>query len=339
MQISVKTANSAYDVIVERGALHKAGAYLSLRRRVLIVTDTGVPAAYAKAVAGACKQPVLLTIPQGEQSKCMETYALLLETLVKNDFTRTDCVVAVGGGVVGDLAGFAASTYMRGVDFYNVPTTVLSQVDSSIGGKTAIDFMGLKNIVGAFYPPKRVLIDPDTLTTLPARQIANGLAESVKMALTSDAELFALLETGDLQDAAVLDEVIARSLAIKKQVVEQDERESGVRKILNFGHTLAHAWESVNALDTYYHGECVAAGMVPMCAPAVRERLVPVLERLQLPTRLAGDTQALIRACRHDKKMTDEDITVVHVPEIGQYTLQTIPFSTLETRIRQVLDR
>ncbi|MBQ1950470.1 MAG: 3-dehydroquinate synthase [Clostridia bacterium] len=339
MRIPVKTSQGAYDIVLERGALKKAGTYLSLQRRVLIVTDTGVPPAYAERVASACKSPVILTIPQGERSKQMETYTLLLETLVKNDFTRTDCVVAVGGGVVGDLAGFAASTYMRGIDFYNIPTTVLSQVDSSIGGKTAIDFMGLKNIVGAFYPPKRVLIDPDTLATLPARQIANGLAESVKMALTSDAELFTLFETGDLREAAVLDTVIARSLAIKKQVVEQDEHESGLRKILNFGHTLAHALESVHGMDTYYHGECVAIGMVPMCAPAVRERLLPVLERLQLPTQLAGDAEALIAACRHDKKMTDEDITVVYVPEIGQYALHAIPFTALETRIREVLDK
>ena len=339
MRIPVKTSQGAYDIVLERGALKKAGTYLSLQRRVLIVTDTGVPPAYAERVASACKSPVILTIPQGERSKQMETYTLLLETLVKNDFTRTDCVVAVGGGVVGDLAGFAASTYMRGIDFYNIPTTVLSQVDSSIGGKTAIDFMGLKNIVGAFYPPKRVLIDPDTLATLPARQIANGLAESVKMALTSDAELFTLFETGDLREAAVLDTVIARSLAIKKQVVEQDEHESGLRKILNFGHTLAHALESVHGMDTYYHGECVAIGMVPMCAPAVRERLLPVLERLQLPTQLAGDAEALIAACRHDKKMTDEDITVVYVPEIGQYALHAISFTALETRIREVLDK
>ncbi len=338
MIIPVKTATGSYDIVLERGALKKAGDYLPLERRVLVVTDSGVPAEYAQTVADCCQEPVILTIPQGERSKQMDTFTSVLEALVVNGFTRTDCVVAVGGGVVGDLSGFAAATFMRGIDFYNIPTTVLSQVDSSIGGKTAIDFMGLKNIVGAFYPPRRVLIDPDTLSTLPSRQIANGLAESVKMSLTNDPELFRLFETGNMQDPDTLDTIIARSLAIKKRVVEEDEHEAGLRKVLNFGHTLAHAIESVYDMETYYHGECVAIGMVPMCSFAVRKRLLPVLRNLGLPTELAGEAQALIDACRHDKKMAGQDITVVTVPAIGEFTLQTIPFHELEIRIREVLE-
>ncbi len=336
MIIPVKTSQGTYDIILERGVLQRAGEYLPLQRRVLVVTDDGVPPVYAQTVAACCKEPTILTIPQGEHSKQMDTYRLVLKALVENDFTRTDCVVAVGGGVVGDLSGFAASTFMRGIDFYNVPTTLLSQVDSSIGGKTAIDFMGLKNIVGAFYPPKAVLIDPDTLQTLPSRQIANGLSEAVKMSLTNDPELFALFKQGDVNDPATLDTIIYRSLLIKKQVVEEDERESGLRKVLNFGHTLAHAIESVYDMETYYHGECVAIGMIPMCSPVVRQQLLPVLEKLGLPATMPGETQAMIDACRHDKKMAGRDITVVYVPTVGEFELKTLPFEQLEAIIRQV---
>ena len=337
MIIPVQTSTGPYNIILERGAIHNAAGHMDLDRRVLIVTDSGVPAIYAQAVAAQCREPVIHTIPQGEDSKQMDTYRQLLSVLVEKDFTRTDCIVAVGGGVVGDLAGFTASTFMRGIDFYNIPTTVLSQVDSSIGGKTAINFMGLKNIVGAFYPPRCVIIDPDTLSTLPPRQVSNGLCEALKMSLTSDRELFDIFETADLSDPTVLDTVIAKALLIKKQVVEEDEHESGLRKILNFGHTLAHAMESVHHLKNYYHGECVAIGMVPMCSEAVRERLVPVLEKLKLPTTLTGDAEALIEACRHDKKMSGRDITIVYVPEIGSFRLEKIPFGEMEERIRQVL--
>ena len=197
--------------------------------------------------------------------------------------------------------------------------------------------MGLKNLVGAFYPPKAVLIDPDTLSTLSERQVSNGLAEAVKMALTSDSELFTLFETADLSTPSVLDEIIRRALLVKKQAVEEDEREAGVRKILNFGHTLAHAIESVYGMDTYYHGECVALGMVPMCAPVVRERLLPVLRRLNLPTEIVGDAEAVLDACRHDKKMAGDTITVVYVPQIGTHELKSISFAEYEKMIREVL--
>ena len=335
MTITVKTGTGSYNIRLKRGALEQAGEIFNLNRRVLIVTDTGVPKEYAQTVAEQCKTPVIKTIPEGEKSKQINTYSDVLQTLVENGFTRTDCVVAVGGGVVGDLAGFAAATYMRGIDFYNVPTTVLSQVDSSIGGKTAIDFGGYKNIVGAFYPPRAVLIDPDTLKTLPARQISNGLSEAVKMALTSDEELFQIFEKSNISDS--LDVVIEHALYIKKQVVEQDEFEGGLRKILNFGHTLAHAIESAEGMENYYHGECVALGMIPMCSSSVRERLIPVLERLNLPTKIDFDKETLINAASHDKKMSGDSITVVYVKTAGSFELKKISFSEYADMIRQVL--
>ena len=334
MNINVKTASGGYDIVLERGAISRLNEYLKLERKVLIVTDSGVPALYAETVAKQCKTPVILTIPQGEQSKQTDTWGLLLKTMVENNFTRTDCVVAVGGGVVGDLSGFVAACFMRGIDFYNIPTTVLSQVDSSIGGKTAVDFMGYKNLVGAFYPPKAVIIDTNTLKTLPERQVSNGLCEALKMATTLDEELFQIFENNDITDA-VLDDIIYRSLLIKKAVVEEDEHESGLRKVLNFGHTLAHAVESFN-MDKYYHGECVAIGMIPMCSNEVKQRLLPILNKLNLPTLIEEKADALIEACKHDKKAFGESITVVTVDKIGGFNFKNISFSELEQLIRSV---
>jgi 3-dehydroquinate synthase len=326
MIIPVKTSTGGYDIVLERGALSRTDQYLNLDRRVLIVTDDGVPEIYAKTVAQSCKEPHIVTLPQGENTKCFDSFKLLLSELVKLGFTRTDCVVAVGGGVMGDLAGFVAASFMRGIDFYNIPTTVLSQVDSSIGGKVAIDFEGIKNIVGAFYPPKAVIIDPDTLETLPQRQISNGLAEAVKMSLTSDAELFEIFEKGGYD----LDTVIYRSLLIKKSVVEQDEKESGLRKILNFGHTLAHAIESAQGMSELYHGECVAIGMLAMCSQKVRERLEPVLASLSLPTFADCDRGVLLEACRHDKKLSGNKLTIIYVEKVGSFEMREISVDDIE---------
>ena len=192
--IHMDLGRDSYDILIERDILAKAGQHLNLNRRVLVVTDTVVPEIYAKTLAGQCKKSVICTVEMGENSKSLTVFGHLLQTMLEHDFSRKDCVVAVGGGVVGDLSGFAASSYMRGIDFYNIPTTLLSQIDSSIGGKTAINLGGVKNIVGSFYQPKKVLVDPDLLKTLPPRQIANGMAEAIKMSLTSDKELLNCLK-------------------------------------------------------------------------------------------------------------------------------------------------
>lgn len=331
MTLNVKTSQGNYDIVIQRGGLHRVGEIFDLNRKVLVVSDSGVPEEYGMTVASQCDEAVLFVFEQGETSKNMDTYSGILSTLVDNCFTRTDCIVAVGGGVVGDMAGFAAATYMRGIDFYNIPTTVLSQVDSSIGGKTAIDFGGYKNLVGAFYPPHGVLIDSDVLHTLPQRQIANGMAEAIKMALTHDGELFSLMEQTD----TVSDEILYRALSIKKQVVEADEHETGLRKVLNFGHTLGHAIESVET-PSFYHGECVALGMVPMCAPAVRERLIPLLKKWGLPSVYAGDLTAVVEACRHDKKVDGDAITVILVPEVGSFEMRSLSFAEYKALIREV---
>ncbi len=311
-----------YDILVERGILAHANQHLHLDRRVLIVTDSGVPEDYAKTVANQSREGIICTIQEGESSKSLDTFGTLLQTMLDHGFSRNDCVVAVGGGVVGDLAGFAASAYMRGIDFYNIPTTLLSQIDSSIGGKTAINFGGVKNVVGAFYQPKKVLIDPELLKTLPPRQVANGLAEAIKMALTCDKELFDTLENKDIETS--MDEIILRCLHIKKSVVEQDEKESGLRKVLNFGHTIGHGIESSRGMTDLYHGECVALGMLPMCADAIRPRVIEVLKKCRLYRTLSYDWEKITEAAFHDKKADGNAVTIITVNEIGNFEMKTM---------------
>ena len=315
MNIHIHLDKNSYDIIIERGALQKAGELLSLKRKVLILTDTGVPEEYSKTVAGFCKQAKIVTVEQGEGSKCITVWESLLRLMLKEQFTRADAVVAVGGGVVGDLAGFVAASYMRGIDFYNIPTTLLSQVDSSVGGKTAVNLEGIKNIVGAFYQPKRVIIDPDVLKTLEQRQFAAGLAEAIKMAACFDEELFDLIQSGNMQTQ--IDTVIEKSIRIKAGVVEQDEKEAGLRKVLNFGHTIGHA---IEANSNLYHGECVALGMLQMCSPEVKQRLEDVYKKYGLPTTCTVDESRLRAAILHDKKATaNHTIDTVFVDKIGSF--------------------
>ncbi len=322
MKLTVNLEKESYDIYLERGILSRAEELIKPERRVLVVTDDGVPKEYAMAVAGAAKQATLVTLPMGEESKSLSSLSLLWKTMLEASFSRGDCVVAVGGGVVGDLCGFAAATYMRGIDFYNIPTTWLSQVDSSIGGKTAIDFGGVKNIVGSFYQPKAVLIDPETLKTLDERQLRAGLVESVKMAVCFDEPLFERIEKSrDIIGDA--EEIIRRSLDIKRDVVEKDPTEKGLRRVLNFGHTLGHAIEGA-AKGALLHGECVALGMLPMCAPALRERVRRLWERLGLPTTVAYTADELLPYLIHDKKAVDAGIAAVYADTLGSYRIERV---------------
>ena len=327
-RIRINLEKDSYDILLGCSLLSRAREYLDLGRKVLVVTDSGVPAEYAQEIASQCKEPFIYTIEQGEANKNFANFKAILEFMAQNQFTRTDCVVAVGGGVCGDLAGFVAASYMRGVDFYNVPTTLLSQVDSSIGGKVAIDLDGYKNTVGAFYQPKMVIIDPETLLTLDIRQIRSGFAEALKMATTSDKELFELFESGEyLND---IEDVILRSLLIKKGIVERDVNEKGERKILNFGHTIGHAIESTTSL---IHGEAVALGMLFVCSDEIRARLLPIIEDMGLPTETEIDTEKLYQFILRDKKADGNNITVTLVNEIGKAELHKLPIENIKDLI------
>lgn len=320
MKIDVKTSTNTYEVIIENNILNKVCEYVSLNNKVLIVTDDGVPSAYVKTLAKQCEDSYVFTFKHGEESKNINTYQEIISFMISNNFTRGDLIIALGGGVVGDLAAFVASTFNRGIKFVNIPTTLLSQVDSSIGGKTAIDYDGIKNVIGTFYPPSLVLIDPNTLNTLEKRQFNAGLVEAIKMAATSNETLFELIEnsTDIYKD---IQEIIYQALLIKKQVVEEDEKEKGLRKILNFGHTIGHA---IEVTSDYLHGECVGLGMLYMASNEVKERLVKLLEKYNLPTKVDVNKDKLFSLILHDKKRSGKNIDIVLVDKIGTYKIKTI---------------
>ena len=326
--IPVRTAPD-YTVSIGPGLLTSCGQRL---REVLgpcraaVIADSTVAPLYAPAVTASLSAAGFSVcsyqFPAGEAHKNLSTLSEILEFLAREHLTRSDCVVALGGGVAGDMAGFAAAVYLRGIRCVQLPTTLLAAVDSSVGGKTAIDLDGVKNAVGAFHQPRAVLIDTDVLRTLSPRQTAEGLAESVKMAMTCDASLLSLIETASDLTAA-LPEIIARSLRIKAQVVEQDPTEQGLRRVLNFGHTLGHAIESCTGGELL-HGECVALGMVPMCAPPLRPRLTAILQRCGLPTECGCTAGQLLPYLLHDKKAASGSVTAVLVDEPGTFRMETM---------------
>ena len=328
-RIPVSLLDCSYDIYFGKNLLPRAGELFNLDRRVLVVTDSGVPAEYADELVGACKEATLVRIEAGEASKSIENLELLLRTMAEHHFTRTDCVVAVGGGVVGDLSGFAAASYMRGIDFYNVPTTLLSQVDSSIGGKVAVNLGGFKNIVGAFHQPRAVIVDPSLLVTLPIREVRAGLAEALKVSATSDPTLFRIFESGRYLEE--LETVIERAILAKRAIVQRDEKEMGERRILNFGHTVGHAIESTTSL---VHGEAVAVGMLYACSGEVRQRILDVLWDIGLPTSAKIDDDTLHNFILRDKKADGDTINFVYLERIGEPDIRRIKIKDIHQHIK-----
>ncbi len=324
--MTVEIPGHKYNIHIKKGILQEISKYVDLDRKVLIVTDDMIPSEYVDALQKQCGESYIATIHAGEASKCFIYLQFIWNALMDNGFGRKDLVLALGGGVVGDLAGFAAATYMRGVDYINIPTSTLSQIDSSIGGKTAINLGDTKNIVGAFHQPRAVFIDTDLLKTLDDRNFYNGLAEAVKAGMIADEKLFELMEEmpGEreiIQDKYI-EKIITRALAVKKNVVEQDEKETGLRQILNFGHTLGHAIESAGELEGMLHGEAIAVGMLQITEnEAVKERLAAVLEKLHLPVSHDYPAEKLLEIIAHDKKANGRKITLVKVNTIGKAEL------------------
>ena len=328
-KLTMNLGERSYDIILKSGALENLYQFARLDRRVAIVTDSGVPAQYAQRVADQCKDAKIITVPQGEGSKSFKILETVLRQMLEFNMGRGDLVIAVGGGVVGDLAGFAASIYMRGIDFINCPTTTLSMIDSSIGGKTAVDLGDTKNIVGAFWQPKLVIVDPETLSTLPRRHYINGLAEAVKASLLADPELFAIFEKGDVD--ARIGEIIYRSLRFKKNIVEQDEQEHGMRKALNFGHTIGHAAEKLGNYTDLTHGQAVAIGMVAAMRLSallgnedLTAPLIDILKHIGLPTELNYDREAIFNALLSDKKKFGATVNFILVREAGRAEITPI---------------
>ena len=334
MKLTMQLKSRSYDIILKAGCLANLHQFTNVQnRKVFVLTDSGVPAQYARTVADQCPDSTIYTVPRGEGSKCLKVYGQVLQAMLDFGMGRRDLLVAVGGGVVGDLGGFCAASYMRGIDFVNCPTTTLAQVDSSIGGKTAIDLGPTKNIVGAFWQPKVVLVDFDTLATLPRRHMVNGLAEALKTALIGDPQLFALFEKGAPEEH--IEQIVYRSLKFKKKIVEQDEREGGLRACLNFGHTIGHgigAGRGIRGRRTsgLYHGECVALGMLPMIEdPALLKRVRAVYRSLGLPARAGANKARVLEYMQHDKKTNGDKITVIKCPGLGCWRAEVLPTSEL----------
>ncbi len=335
MEIQVHTDQRDYTVTVERGSLSRVREIIGDDAHVFIVSDSGVPQKWKDILCGQFPDAHMHVFEQGEASKNIDVFREILEDMLACRISRNDILIALGGGVTGDLAGFAASAYMRGIRYVNIPTTSLSMIDSGIGGKTAIDLNGVKNCVGAFWQPYAVIVDSDILSTLPERHLNNGMAEAVKEGLIRDPALFVLFEQDDWKDH--LDEIITRCLVIKRDIVERDERESGERKLLNFGHTFGHAYESLHGFDTYLHGECVAMGMMTVLNdPMIKNRLRSVLQRLKLPETCSVSKEDIFRLVMNDKKADHGKVTIVQVDEIGNGHLETWSSEQIKERLEAI---
>lgn len=340
-----------YDVTIGPGLLAECGRRL---REVLplcrmaVVTDSNVAPLYLEKVKASLSeagyQVSACVFPAGEESKNFHTLSNILEFLAEEHLTRIDCVAALGGGVTGDMAGLAAALYLRGVRYVQLPTTLLSSVDSSVGGKTAIDLQAGKNLAGAFLQPSAVLCDTDCLKTLPADVFADGAAEALKTGVLCGEELFSRMEHG--LSASAPEEIIARCVSYKAGVVERDEKEQGERKLLNLGHTVGHAIEKCSNF-TIPHGHAVAAGLAIMVRAAANlgwitdeakklseaERIESAVEALGLPSSTEYPPEALTRAALSDKKRAGDSITIVVPGKIGRCELKTIPVSQLRSVI------
>ncbi|MDO4452042.1 MAG: 3-dehydroquinate synthase [Lachnospiraceae bacterium] len=329
MEMNIQLAERTSRIYIERDCRLHLEKYISLDCKVMVITDEGVPKQYHEEVLKQCKNGYLFVAKQGEETKSLEVYEQILQKLLALDFSRKDLIIALGGGVIGDLSGFVAGTFKRGMRFASIPTTTLSQIDSSIGGKVAVNMGEVKNVVGTFYHPEAVLIDLNTLSTLPERHYNNGLVEAVKAGLIGDAELFELFEkTEHIEND--LEEIIVRALRVKKNVVEQDEKEENLRKILNFGHTIGHAIESIYHLEGYYHGECVGIGMMMILEKEeIRERLRKVLCKLNVPLSADYDVEEVIHFIKKDKKANGKYVTVVQVDKVGEAKLLPIEIESL----------
>ena len=338
--LTVNLDDRSYPIHVGENILDRLGEFLQqvgLRGKTAVISNPMVAQLYLDPVHDALRQsgfevtPIL--VPDGETHKNLSSLTTIYDGLIKARLERKSCVLALGGGVVGDLAGFAAATYLRGVPYVQVPTTLLAQVDSSVGGKTGVNHEEGKNLIGAFYQPNLVVVDVAVLRTLPRRELVAGLAEVIKYGMTEDAALFQLLEDkieGFLGvDRALSIQVIATCCAIKARVVEQDEREDDYRAVLNFGHTIGHALEAATGYRRFLHGEAVSVGMARATALSVRQglcdaaslkRLTALVQRAGLPAEIPPEVspQSLIQAMEIDKKVAGGKIKFVMSEGIGK---------------------
>ncbi len=334
--LTVNLPGRTYDILIERGLLARAGecckAVLPQAKRLAVVTDSTVGSLYGEKVLAALRAAgfiaQLITVPAGEKSKSVDMLEQLYDAFMSLGLTRTDAVVALGGGVVGDLAGFAAATILRGVDFVQIPTTLLAQVDSSVGGKVAVDLKAGKNLAGAFWQPKLVLMDSAVLGTLDDGTFADGMAEVVKYGCIFDAEFYSYLEQrpSRAELMADIEYILYTCCDLKRRVVIEDERDTGARMLLNFGHTLGHAYELAGHYEEYTHGQAVAAGMVKalelgaalgVTPQGLSDRVALLLGALGLPIAIPCGAEYYKAAIGLDKKGTGDSISLILLTKLG----------------------
>jgi 3-dehydroquinate synthase len=326
-QVDVK-ASKPYSVLIERGLIHSVSTVTPKNHKVVILTDNLVPMQWVSSVMDQFDEPLLITVPQGESSKSLRRVELIVDEMLEAGCHRDTVLLALGGGVIGDLGGFVASVFMRGIPYVQIPTTLLAQIDSSVGGKVAVNSGLAKNVIGGFYPPYVVCIDPDVLLTLPKEEFTNGMAELIKYGLILDAELFSLIENETILQQ--LPQTIYRAVTLKQQVVEADERDMNTRQILNFGHSIAHAIE-IASEHRIPHGQAVAMGMAMMIqGKPFEERVFNVLKRYGLSTSYGENPAALIDYISKDKKALDDGINEIFVSSIGTCTIEKISYDALK---------
>ena len=330
MKLTVDVKHKTYDIILERGCLNALNDYIDTTKRFFILTDTNIPQTLIDKITAQCPNSSVYKVGEGEQSKSIQTFEEVCKACLDFHMSRKDTLIALGGGVIGDLGGFVAASYMRGIPFISIPTTTLSQIDSSIGGKTAINLGKVKNIIGSFYHPDLVLIDVNTLSTLPKRHIQSGLVEALKAGLIHDEALYEIFKNDNYVEH--LDEIIYKALCVKKWVVEEDEKESGVRKTLNFGHSIGHGIEAYYNLETYYHGECVGMGMLYFLDDdKVKKEVISILKKMGLPTHADLDTDKVFEYITMDKKAHANTISIVKVKKPGKAYIDEMPLSEVKT--------
>lgn len=334
MKLTVNLENNSYPIYIENNIISKAGGHVTevfKGKRIMIISDDNVYSTYGNTLESSLSQQYechKLVLPHGEATKSFRTLPAVYTALLNARLTRSDLIIALGGGVIGDLAGFAAATFLRGISLIQIPTSLLAQVDSSVGGKVAVDLPQGKNLVGAFYHPKLVLIDPAVLSSLPERFISDGMGEVIKYGCIWDAELFDTLESHSSFEelSSELPAIIERCVNIKKIVVEHDQFDTGERMLLNFGHTLAHTIEQYHRYEKESHGEAVAIGMYQitklaeeqgLTAPGTAKRILGILNTYGLPSECGISLQELTDAITLDKKNLDNRLNIVLLREIG----------------------
>lgn len=349
--ITVALGAKTYNIEIETGLLDQVGPkarQLSKAAKAAIISDSNVDPLYGqrleRSLADSGFEVTRIVFAAGEQSKNLATLGYVYDKLAKAGLTRSDLILTLGGGVPGDLGGLAAATFLRGVDFIQVPTSLLAQIDSSVGGKVAIDLTAGKNLVGSFYQPKAVFIDPELLQTLPLRFLHDGLAEAIKYGCIRDTELFEQIAAieDDAELLAQIDSIIETCCNIKARIVENDEFDTGERMLLNFGHTIGHAIEKCCGFTTYTHGEGVGIGMVQLTrqtekmgltAAGTADRLANVLQKFALPVAAEFDSQEILQVMALDKKKSGRQITLVIIEAIGAGRLHKIEWQAIPAYI------